>query len=613
MRHGLSGISALAILAAGAAQAQDPFDLGEITLFTNRASGLTDLARTGASVDVLTQTEIERAPSTLLAGDLARLPGVSVSGNGPLGTQTDLRIRGLDGKYVKVLIDGIDVTDPAGPQTAYNWGNLLPAGIGRVEVLKGSSSSINGSRAIAGVVNITSVRPTEPGTTLGLAAEYGSFNTRQGALSLGHLGDRGSAAVTLNRIESDGFSAADGAANREDDGYEATQINLTADFQATDTLLLGLSGYYLDAEGNFDEFSGDGAPPFDEFNTTENLGLRVFGQLETGAILHTLSASTFDSNRLSSSNGFDSRFDGDRQRIDYQAEITASETTTYTFGADWEEESFDSGSESGRVETTGIFGELLLAPRGDVDIAASLRYDDNSAFGGNLSGRLAAVYRLQQGTILRAVAATGFRAPSLFELNSTLYGNAGLDPENSLSFELGAEQAFANGLRVGATVFYTEVDDLIQFVTLTTFPDPFTGQYQQVPGTSVSQGLELFASYDLSDTFSLYGNYTYTDTEDANGDRLLRVPGHDLVVGLRADVTDRAWGTLDLRHVADRPDEFGTAMPDYTVVDASVGYELTENAEAYLRIVNLFDEDYQTAAGFSASDRAFYVGVRAAF
>ncbi|MFC3614174.1 TonB-dependent receptor plug domain-containing protein [Lutimaribacter marinistellae] len=609
----LTSASILALGLAPAAVAQEAFDLGQIKIFSTVGQNEIDLDRTGATVEVLTEDEIRAAPETRVADYLAKLPGVSVSANGGLGANTTLRVRGLDGKYIKVLIDGIDVTDPAAPQTSFNWGNLTTSGISRIELLKGSSSAIYGSRAIAGVVNITTARPEEPGTVVSGALEAGSFDTYQGTLGVATQGERGGAAFTFNHVDTDGFSSRDGAANTEDDGFRATRFNFSGDFQATDMLTLGLSGYYLDAEGAFDEFGGDGAPPFDEWNTTESLGLRAFAAFETGALTHRLSTSYFRSDRVSSSNGFDSIFDGERRRVDYVAEGSASDQLRYSFGADWEEEEFATNTDSGSVQTTGVFGELLFAPTTDLDLSATLRYDDHSTFGGNLSGRLAAAYRLSEGTILRAVAATGFRAPSLYELNSTLYGNAALEPEESLSFELGVEHQFGNGSFVKATGFYTEIDNLIQFVTLTSFPLPFTGQYQQTPGTSTSKGIELSGLWAITDTLALIGAYTYTDAEDATGARLLRVPGHDFVLGLEAEMGERWAGTVTLNHVADRPDEFGTVMPDYTVVNASVAYDINDRTEAYMRVVNLFDEQYQTSANFSASDRAVYFGVRARF
>jgi len=606
--------SCLAVCAAGAAQAQEVFGLDEITFSANKAGAQTLLDRTGATVQVITQEQLEKADETTLAEFLARQPGISVSANGGVGANTTLRIRGLDGKYIKVLVNGIDVTDPSSTQAQFNWGGMTTANLGRVEILKGSSSSLYGSRAVGGVVNISTIkRPEEPGSKTTLALEGGSYETYRAAAGYAYSGERGGVSFGIDRVTTNGFSAKSGAGSTEPDGYEGTQITFSADVMATDRLKLGLSAYALDSEGDYDEFAGDGAPPYDEYNTTESRGVRAYAELMTGAVDHTLSFSYFKTDRLSSSNGFDTIFDGERKRIDYTGNYVASDVLTLTFGADWEEESFTSGADSGSTETAGLFGELLFAATSDLDLSASVRLDDHSTFGSHVTGRLAAAYRLGDATVLRAVAATGFRAPSLYELNSTLYGNPALQPEESTSFELGVEHDFGPGRNLKATAFHTRIDNLIQFVTLTSFPLPFTGQYRQVPGESTSQGIELSGEWAVNDWLGLFGNYTYTDAEDSTGARLLRVPGHDVTIGLGAEFAADWSGDVTLRHVADRPAEFGTPMGDYTVVNAGVSYAFTDNAEGYLRIENLLDETYETTASYQASGRAVYVGLRASF
>ncbi|MDX2484047.1 MAG: TonB-dependent receptor [Pseudodonghicola sp.] len=606
--------SALAVCAAGAAQAQEAFELDEITFSSTKGGTATPLDRTGATIQVITQEQLEKADETTLAEFLARQPGISVSANGGIGANTTLRIRGLGGKYIQVLVNGIDVTDPSSSQAQFNWGGMTTANLGRVEILKGSSSSLYGSRAVGGVVNISTIqRPETEGQSVTLSLEGGSNETFRTSADIAYTGATGGLSFGINRLTTNGFSAKSGAGSVEPDGYDATQMTFSADVMATDTLKLGVSAYTLDSEGDYDEFTGDGAAPYDETNTTETRAVRAYAELMTGALDHTLSYSYFKTDRLSSSNGVDTPFDGTRKRVDYVGNYVASNMVTLTFGADWEEESFDSGTDSGSVQTTGLFGELLYAPTADLDLSASLRVDDHSTFGSHVTGRLAAAYRLSGATTLRAVAATGFRAPSLYELNSALYGNAALQPEESTSFELGVEHEFALGRSIKATAFHTRVDNLIQFVTLTSWPAAFTGQYQQVAGESTTQGVELSGEWAVNDWLALFGNYTYTDAVDATGARLLRVPTHDVTLGLSGDFASGWTGDLNLRHVADRPAEYGVVMADYTVVNAGVSYAFTDNAEGYLRIENLLDESYETAAGYSASGRALYAGLRASF
>jgi vitamin B12 transporter len=151
-------------------------------------------------------------------------------------------------------------------------------------------------------------------------------------------------------------------------------------------------------------------------------------------------------------------------------------------------------------------------------------------------------------------------------------------PEQSRSVELGVEQALGD-LTLGVTLFYTEIDDLIRFSG---------GGYDQVAGTSVTQGVELTADYALSDALSVFGNYTFTDAEDQNGNRLRRVPRHDVLLGIAGEFARNWNGSFTVQHVADRVDP--GPMPDYTLANAQVAYGLTDTTEVYLRVENLLDE-----------------------
>lgn len=111
----------------------------------------------------------------------------------------------------------------------------------------------------------------------------------------------------------------------------------------------------------------------------------------------------------------------------------------------------------------------------------------------------------------------------------------------------------------------------------------------------------------------LKGAYTYLDAKDATGNQLIRVPKHDFVLGVEADLTDKLSGQLVLNHVAGRADDGGSAMPDYTVVNASMSYDFSDTTQGYVRLENLTNEEYQTSFGYGTSDRAIYFGVRASF
>jgi vitamin B12 transporter len=150
-------VSLLALLIAMPATAQDGGEtdvlLDEIVVTANRTE--VDAKRTGVSVQVVDAAEIKQAGDASIASVLNRLPGTTVTTQGPVGTNTALRIRGADKRYIAVYIDGIRVTDPTQTETSYDFGSLLAADISRIEVLRGSQSALWGGSAVGGVINIT--------------------------------------------------------------------------------------------------------------------------------------------------------------------------------------------------------------------------------------------------------------------------------------------------------------------------------------------------------------------------------------------------------------------------------------------------------------------------
>ena len=594
----LCGASLIA-LASTPALAQDVFDLDMITVYANQSD--LPLSRTGTSVDVIEGDEIANAPGGSLGDVIARTPGITFTQPGGPGglsyTAPDgVRLRGLNQNYAPVLLNGIDISDPSSTQTSFNWNNVLGGGIGRVEVVRGSQSALYGSEAVAGVIALTAAdAPEEPGRSGTVALEFGSYETRRATLTYGLAGERAGFAVTASRVRTEGFSAFDDGSDK--DGFAGGQYSFDTYYDLTDDLRVGLTGFSFNSEFDFDA----GA------NTADTLqrGLRAYLEATTGAVRHDFDISRFTVDRevpLS----FVPRFEGQRDKVGYNATWTATPALTVSYGGDWTRETADSFTDKS-VDVAGLFGEVQYAATPDLDLALSVRHDDNSQFGGFTTGRAALTWRTRGDLTLRMTLANGFRAPSLNELYGSFGANPDLDPEQSRSFDLGLEKTFDGGGSLMATAFYTEIDELIDYTTA----------YNQVDGTSVSKGLELSGSLPLADRVTLTGAFTYTDARDSGGDPLQRVPRYALDIGLQAAITDRLDLATSLQGRADLPGTFGAFgfedVEDYTVTNLRLGYTFDNGMEAHVRVENLFDQQYEAVPGYQTSDRAAYFGIAAAF
>lgn len=599
----LTTCAPLCLMMPHVALAQEPFELDEIIISATIEPQ--SVNRTGATVEVLDTDDLADVPLSV-SDALERVVGTSVSTNGGIGSATTVRIRGLDGKYIGVRIDGVDVTDPSAPQTQFDFGGLTGAGLGRIEIVKGSQSALYGSEAVGGVIDISTFELSENGSETRLGFEAGSFGTISG--TIGHAIRSGSTALSFNlsKIDVDGFSAR--PSDAEDDGFSQTLLTVKGETEIAEGVIVGGSILYRDAEVDIDRSATDSSG----VNLSLQRAGRVFTAFDAFGVEHELSFSSFDIERRDPG-GFTTDFNGDRTQLAYLG-TTNVRIGTLSFGLDSTRESFLTSAESGSTVTQSGLVELLTQPSTNTDLALSLRYDDNDDFGGTLSGRVALTWRVQPDTTVRAVVGNGFRAPSLFERFSA-FGDPGLDVEESRSAELGIERRWGVG-KIEATAFYSEIDDLIGFDGASTVCGSGFGCFNQIPGTTVSQGLEVAGEAELRDDLTVFGTYTYTDAK-TDGVRLPRVPRHDLFLGIEGQISDRLSGTATATYVADvEPSAFAPAnnlVGDYTVFGAGLSYAVTDKAEAYIRVENLFDEDYETAGGFNTPDRSFFVGVRAQF
>lgn len=615
-----AGVSLLALIAAaplpGLAQV---IQLEEIVV----TAGLeeTEASRTGASVSLLTEEDLQ-ANEISLADSLARLPGLSFSRNGGLGATSKLRIRGLGSEYAAVRIDGLDVADPSATQTAFDFGGLATGGLSRVEVLRGSQSALYGSEAVAGVIDIRSFRPTDPGITGAASVETGSNDTWSGNLSSGLLTDRAELAFTVTRTITDGISSA--ASGSERDSFASTFATLYGAFDLTDTLRVGASALSADTVLDFDGFGAIG--PVDSFDTTRGSlrGGRVFAEFSTGAVDHSFSLFQTTTKRETPVQevwdiGY---YEGTQTGIAYLGGADLTEQIRLAFGAERTKEELIAGAGMpGSNETDALFGELRYAATPEIDLSLALRHDEPSDFDGKTTGRLAAAWRITDATILRGAAGTGFRLPSTYERFGG-YASEDLQPETSRSYELGVERLFGDAGSLEVTLFDTTITDRIGFDFAETSCGSGFGCYAQVDGDTRSRGVELSGRMTIAEGWELFGNYTYTDAKTTDlgvETRSVRVPRHDLVLGVDGRLADGLIGSLTVQHVSDVMDTavvFGNPdepLDDYTLTNASVTYAVSDSADAYLRVENLFDEEYQTVRGYGQPGRSIFAGLRARF
>lgn len=622
----LLSISAAAVMLAGAGQAE-PIDLGTIEVLANRSA--TDDAKVGSTVNKVSSQEIKSKSQPAITDYLATLPGVSVSSPGGVGQETTLIVRGADKKYVKTLVNGIDISDVTATQVQPSIEHFLADGVSEIEVVKGSQGTLYGSDAVAGVIGISTLGEPEEGLHAEWGAEAGSFSTFRSHAKVTAAGNGGKMALSLSGMNTDGISAAEEhAGNHERDGYENLGLTFAGEQQMNDTLTLFASAVAITSASDYDSYAWTAPyqPVDDAVNRSEGnrMGARAGARLNTfdGRLEHTVSAQHFETTRDNYELFGTYSYSGQRDKIDYQATLNASGALKLLGGADYEWQGAEATTPwstlDGRAWNRGVWAEAILTPVAGLSLTASTRLDDHKTFGSHTSWRTTAAYLFTSGTRLHGSLGTGFRAPSLYELYDPQYGNTGLKPEKSLSWDAGLGQSLLDGrLTLDATLFRLDTKDLIDWVFVGV--DPFgnyLGQYQQVPGKTTRHGVELSANWQATDWLTLTSSYTYTRAEDASGARRPRVPKHDVALAAIVTPADQWTVSATAHYVNDTTDVMSGApvkLDNYFLLNAKVAYQLADNMEVYVRGENLLNQDYQVIKGFGTPDISAYGGLTVKF
>lgn len=594
-------VSAIAILASLPAHAQFT-ELPQIVVTPNRAP--TDATRTGSRVETVSREEIEEKAQPLVIDYLDRLPGISISTPGGPGGEGSLSVRGAPRRYVKTLYNGIDISDPTSPQVQTSYQYLLSSGIDMIEVLKGSQSTLYGSDAIAGVIGLSTLGDIEPGVTHLLQGEGGSFGTARGSYGLRAANKDAKAAINIAGFRTDGISAA--AAGTERDGYENVTFDAAGEYRVNDVVSVFGSLLYIGAEAEFD----DSFPVQDNF-TALNLSRQVGGRagvnvdLLDGRFRNQFSVQAFDIDREIAGTFFDGTYDGTRRKLDYLGGYDVNDWLTLQFGADYERQDITVPGTEADFSLAGGWFQTVLTPTEPLVLTAAVRQDEHSAFGGHTTWRGTGSYEfVETGTRLHSSIGTGFRAPSLNELYGPFGANPALQPETSLSFDVGVEQRLLDGSLIGdVTFFHLDIDNLIAFTT----------GYANVPGRSRQQGVEASVLYEVNPSLTLGGAYTYTSTRDANGSRNIRVPRHEIGLSAAYRPAEKWTISADAKIAVDTVDSGAFELDDYVLVNAKVAYQATESTEFYVRAENLLDQDYQTVRGYNTPGLAAFAGFKSRF
>jgi vitamin B12 transporter len=647
----VAAVAAAYLTLSAAAQAQSPpavtdTSLDEVVVVANRAPE--PLSRIGSSVTVLNDTDIKQSQSTFTSDLLVQTPGVTLASNGGPGQPTSIFIRGAESDQTVVVIDGVVLNDPSQPGGGFDFQNLLIGDTSRIEILRGAQSTLYGSQAIGGVINIITAEPTTPFGG-GASLEGGSHNTGYGTANLGGANGGLMWRIAAGWYGTSGIPAFDEALGGRRDS--ASQIgNGTAQlrYNFTPDLQLDLRGYYVQARTDFDGYDTPSGNLGDdnEYGKTKlylgyaGLTLRSPDRSFTNrlAVQYTDSETrNYDPDAIANygSPSAETFYGiGHNTREEYQGTWQFGHDGDLVFGAQHERSTINTDTpaydvipmplEKG-VDLNSAYAQAQYEILTGLALTAGGRYDHHDVYGGHGTGQVAMAWTINdQHTIFRASFGQGFKAPSLYQLYSN-YGNQALVPETANSWDAGVEQHSLDGrLVVSATYFQRNSHDLINFFDCST-PSPLCatepfGYYANIERT-LARGVELIGAYNATDRLSLTANYTLTETEDQSlgsptyGNELPRRPRNAGNAGINYRWPSKLYTGVALRYASRSFDDAANqiSLGGYVLLDLRASLDITQRVALYARVENLTDRHYETAYQYGTLGRSAYAGARVTF
>ncbi len=559
-----------------------------------------------APVTVITRRDIERLQAQSVQDLLRGVPGIAIANNGGPGKVTSLFLRGTESDHVLVLIDGVRVGSVTTGTTPFQY---IPIDqVERIEIVRGPRSSLYGSEAIGGVIQIFTRKgggPLKPSFSIG-GGSYGSYDA---SFAISGGGDQGWFSLDMSTRGTEGFDACEGnlsagcyADEPDDDGYRNLSASVRAGYRFADGLQVDIHALQSNANSQYD---GGFSNKTESIQQMAGMTIRV-SPTENWHVALKGGNSRDDAKDFKDSNPV-SRYITLRDTFSLQNDIEIGGGQLVTIGGDYRNDRVDSSTAYTVTsrDNRGVFAQYQ-GRFGINDLQVSLREDDNEQFGKQGTGGISWGLGIRER--LRLVASWGraFKAPTFNELYYPGFGNPDLKPEESQSYELGLRGEVAPG-KWGLNLYETTIDNLIAFDSATFAP----GNVDEARIRGLEGELQLrLGRWDLRSSLTLLDPKNRS-TGNNKGNILPRRARQTLRIDLDREAGRYRFGAT-LLSVGERYDDLAneTKLKAYITLGLRAEYLFGKAWALQARFENLTDEDYQTAAYYNQAGRSFYLTLR---
>ena len=572
--------------------AEDATTLDDIVVTADRKARSVDA--TLAPVSIITRQDIEQYQATSLPDVLRRLPGITLSNSGGAGKTTSVFMRGTNSSHVLVLVDGVKVGSATTGSIAFE--DLPLDQVERIEVVRGPRSSLYGSEAIGGVIQIFT-RKGGNGFQPEVSVSVGSHNTQKANVNLAGGTEATWYNLNAGTEQTDGFNATANNQEPDADGYARDSVALRAGHRFANGTEAEISAVHAAGDSQFDS----------SFNNETHFTQSVV----SGKVTHALSDKVLLKAQLGQARDeSDNYLNGQpltafrtyntrRNSAAVQADVGVGENGSATVGLDWQNDQVTSDSVYDRTsrDNTGVFANYQTDfGKNRVDIAA--RHDDNEQFGGHNTGAVAIGRDLANGMRVTGSYGTAFKAPNFNDLYYPFSGDPTLTPETAQNAELGISGKLAGGkAQWSANVFSNEINNLISY------PPP-DYQVSQTDKARI-QGLELSATTQLAG-WEVNGNATLQQPENRSGvdagKQLIYRPEQHANVDIDRELGKfRVGATVrgESQRYTDSANTESKKLAGYGTLDVRADYRVSKDWTVGAKLGNVLGKDYQTNNGYN--------------
>ncbi len=572
------------------------------------------------SVSLLSSDELEQKQLLTVADALQSLPGMFLGQSGQTGANASLFSRGTESNHTLFLLNGRRINPGFSGQ--FNLAQLGLDNVGKIEVMRGASSTLYGSESIGGVVaiNLRESPPEGSDAAYGLSAEAGSFGTYKVSLSLaGRNGDFGYS-TGLSHFETENQTPhAD---------YRIFNWTPSFRYRVNERITFDFQGLYYESSNGLPGARVDiGFPKAEDFqeNAYWMASPGMLMKISDSLKVHLFYSRTRDKLKslttgfFTSFNDFEATTDEASLQVDWQATENLLATIGYTYlNNDFFRQDAQFGTElvDNSSNSNSVFGQIQWRWQEKFFLTARFRKDEFSDFGSPTTWSVSGAFDLgETGAAIFLKAATAYAPPQGNDLYGP-FGNPLLNSEESDSWEIGLRQSlFEEKMSLEVLYFYNDIHNRIIFDAVS-FNTENAGRIR-------TEGIEFATTWNWNEKLRLYGNFTFMNAEDLTaGERLLRRPRYTFTSGFSTSPTATLNFGFEISGALQRVDRSFPPNPPF-VIDIDPGdyylgriyadWKVNEHLTLFGRVENLFDEQYDSFADFKALDRGIFGGATLSF